>query len=235
MKYQNKSNGVIAELVQENTKFKTVDLIKENGTQTTISQSTFKRWWKAIPEEEQTIEEQSTEEEVQTTKPELVQMPGTEDPDWGKKQWGPEEEVAGDGTPLAEVGKEIAEQAKQKAKKAKSGKKKTSTDVKALIDHVNGCVEFVGGKYKKSKADDTKITYTLPGIKQTVFYVRVQKSSIRICTKDKFISSVIKKQMTVTNQTFNCRYKVEELNDETKKFVDELIDDILENRKKEEN
>lgn len=53
----------------------------------------------------------------------LVPMPGTTDPDWGKKHYAPED-VAGDGTPLAEVGKEIEEQAKQKAAEVKKPERK---------------------------------------------------------------------------------------------------------------
>ncbi len=53
-------------------------------------------------------------EAVKIEEPKLVPMPGTEDPDWGKKHFA-SDEIASDGTPLAEVGKEIAEQAKEKA------------------------------------------------------------------------------------------------------------------------
>lgn len=43
-----------------------------------------------------------------------------------------EENVAGDGTPLAEVGKEIAQQAKEKAKKASTKKKKANEGSKPI-------------------------------------------------------------------------------------------------------
>lgn len=52
MKYMNKRNNRIAELVQESDKFGTVYLVYEDGTDTTVTRSTLKRWWKALPEEE---------------------------------------------------------------------------------------------------------------------------------------------------------------------------------------
>lgn len=237
MKYQNKSNGVIAELVQENTKFKTVDLLKENGTQTTISQSTFKRWWTPIPEEE-TIEEQEKEEAskyVEASQSLTKELNKNNTKSLKEMVDAQADDVAGDGTSLEEVGKEIAEQAKQKAKKAKSGKKKTYTDIKALIDHVNACVEFVGGTHKQSGTSDTRIKYTLPGVNQIAFYVTIQKNSIKFHIRSKMVSKKIQAKCVRVNLSFDCRYKIEELNDETQHFIDELIDDILENRKKEEN
>lgn len=53
-------------------------------------------------------------EKMKSRKNKLVPMPGTTDPDWGKKHYS-NDDIAGDGTPLAEVGKEIAAQAKEKA------------------------------------------------------------------------------------------------------------------------
>lgn len=68
--------------------------------------------------------------EGQTEESKLVPMPGTTDPDWGKKHY-VSEDVASDGTPLAEVGKEIAEQAKQKAAEVKKPERKRG----ALIEY----------------------------------------------------------------------------------------------------
>ena len=54
-----------------------------------------------------------------------------------------EEELAGDGTPLAEVGKQIAEQAKTKAEKAKAEKKIKNTKdfLQAVSDVLDGKTE----------------------------------------------------------------------------------------------
>jgi len=63
-----------------------------------------------------------------------------------------EESLAGDGTPLAEVGKEIAEQAKKKAKKAKAEKKTSkkadAIDVIAITEDI---VKSLNADYKRSR------------------------------------------------------------------------------------
>jgi len=59
----------------------------------------------------------------------------------------PEEDKAGDGTPLAEVGKEIAEQAKEKAQKAKK-EKKVKQDVSQSIQTVSDILVKTGFKTK---------------------------------------------------------------------------------------
>lgn len=80
--YKNTQNGKIAVSAELNEKTKTYLITFEDGKTTSISASTFKRWYRKIDD-------------------------------------GKAEETAGDGTPLAEVGKEIAKQAKEKAKDAK--------------------------------------------------------------------------------------------------------------------
>jgi hypothetical protein len=80
--YKNTQNGKIAVSAELNDKTKTYLITFEDGKTTSVSASTFKRWYKKIDD-------------------------------------GKEVEKAGDGTPLAEVGKEIAKQAKEKAKDAK--------------------------------------------------------------------------------------------------------------------
>ena len=109
MKYQNKQNGVVADLIEMNDKTKMV-IIQGPEKPISCTISTFKRWWKKM------------DDEVQEQK--LVPMPGVE------KLAELKEEVAGDGTPLAEVGKEIAEQAEEKVQEAKKAKKKETGKVK---------------------------------------------------------------------------------------------------------
>lgn len=64
MRYQNKRNGKVAEVVKKDEKFMTV-LLKyvDDGTSTCISNSTFKRWWKKFDEDE-VVETKTVEAEV---------------------------------------------------------------------------------------------------------------------------------------------------------------------------
>ena len=106
MKYINTRNPKapkIAVNVEFNEKTKTYLVDFEDGTNTTVTSSTFKRYYKPIADE-------SAESEA------VVKN---------------DEDVAGDGTPLAEVGKEIAEQAKQKAKKASAKKPEKKPEKKS--------------------------------------------------------------------------------------------------------
>jgi len=155
MKYVNKRNGKVATQGQFNEKTKTYIMDYEDGTNTTVTTSTLKRWWKEVKDEEEVVEplidldNPVTDEEAQ----ELGMVGGDEavelevvDPD-----------VAGDGTPLAEVGKQIAEQAKKKAEKAKAErqdkekKKAMKTEkisVQELIEKVRPVVEGNGYRFK---------------------------------------------------------------------------------------
>ena len=105
MKYINTRNPKapkIAVNAEFNEKTKTYLVDFEDGTNTTVTSSTFKRYYKPIADE--------------SAEPEAIVESN--------------DEVAGDGTPIAEVGKEIAEQAKQKAKKAKAEKSAKKADSK---------------------------------------------------------------------------------------------------------
>lgn len=61
MKYLNKRNGKVAELIQENEKFKTVLIKYEDDKESTVTISTLKRWWKPLSEEEVEKEEVSSD------------------------------------------------------------------------------------------------------------------------------------------------------------------------------
>lgn len=62
-----------------------------------------------------------------------------------------EESLAGDGTPLAEVGKEIAKQAKQKAKNASAKPKKAKKDGIDTIDFAESICKKMKLEYKRSR------------------------------------------------------------------------------------
>lgn len=125
MKYENTRNHKVGTLVEQNDKTKTVILEFEDGTSTAVTFSTLKRWWKKLEDAEVPKQEETKEEIVQEEAKEMSQEAINAVPDALKKFIPGQEDadIAGDGTPLAEVGKEIAEQAKEKSKKSKKEKK----------------------------------------------------------------------------------------------------------------
>lgn len=125
MKYIHKETQQVAVDAKYDEKFKTYTLIFEDGTQKPFSASTIKRWWKPIKEDD--VEEVSEPVEVVEQK-EVVS-----------------EDVSGDGTPLAEVGKEIAAQAVEKAKAAKkSSRKKCSRTIEERQNLIIEQIKKVG-------------------------------------------------------------------------------------------
>lgn len=115
MRYENKKNGKVMTILKQDDKKGTMLIQFEDGTSTSITTGTFKRWYKKVEEPEV-----GDVTEVMRQKQEL----GIECP--------PIDHVeivdAGDGTPLNEVGKEIAEQAEQKATSSKKKAPKVPVD-----------------------------------------------------------------------------------------------------------
>ena len=161
MKYINKRNGKVAtkDEASYNDKTKTVIMVYEDGSNTTVSESTLKRWWKKLDSPEVVeslidLDNPITEEEAEAagmlSGDEAVEV-AVVDPD----------DVAGDGTPLAEVGKQIFEQAKAKAEKAKKERvKKEKAEKKErkpkapkvavtdLVEKIRPVVESNGFRFK---------------------------------------------------------------------------------------
>lgn len=119
MRYINKQNGKVAEVIKQDDKAATYKIrFIADGTTKDISYSTFKRWYKKIdtvdpeqiPDDEYTAEIMAQKKDLGIECPEIKEVEVVS------------ADVAGDGTPLAEVGKEILEQAKQKAKAARAAR-----------------------------------------------------------------------------------------------------------------
>lgn len=52
MKYQHKKNGKIVTIIERNEKYKTVMIEFEDGSTQSVTEPTFKRWWKKIDDED---------------------------------------------------------------------------------------------------------------------------------------------------------------------------------------
>lgn len=118
MKYQNKKNGKVATLVEQNEKFKTVMLEFEDGSSQSITSSTFKRWWKKLDDDSEYVlevmkQKQDLGIEVPTIRPEDVEIVDDSD-------------KCGDGTPFSTVMEEI----QKGAKKRVSQKEKTDAGIR---------------------------------------------------------------------------------------------------------
>lgn len=271
MKYENRKTGKIATLDQMNEKFKTVLLVFEDGTNTTISTSTLKRWWKEIPEEETKEEvkplidldnpitdedatangmvtgDEALEQAVvdpdaayvaEQTKKEVVGAQGdfTVVNDFENNDVYIEvgEDVAGDGTPLAEVGKEIAQQAKEKAKKARKETRsktdhqtKTSTETEKLVQFIIDEAQKIKASPYYREKQPSIINFKIDGTSTVSFnIIRSKKSGVCLNTKSKLISGEIADKMKVVNHCFDRSYKIVELNDSEMVFIREVLQSI---------
>lgn len=172
--YENKQNFRRAFVISHDDKRKTSQLEDaETGRTFDLSDSTLKRWWKVIDEEAPEVQEA-----------ELVPMPGAEDPNWGKEHWAADD-VAGDGTPLAEVGKEIAAQAAEKAKQAAKPKvpkkpakeKAPKVSVEELIGKVEPVLKDAGYEIKHA-SDKLSRFMNIKGVGD--LYIGSKKCSLSI-------------------------------------------------------
>lgn len=178
MKYQNKQNGKVMEIIKTDKASGSMIIRFEDGSTRTITPGTLKRWYKELPEAPETVENlidldnPVTEEEAE----QLGMIGGDEaleqavvDPEDAyvaevmeqKKELGIDcppiteieivEENAGDGTPLTEVGKEIAEQAKEKAEQAKKEKKERKPrQTKPANPEVDTIIDFIETEVMKA-------------------------------------------------------------------------------------
>lgn len=170
MKYQNKQNGKVTKSVEFDEKTRCYDISFEDGSNTRISGSTFKRWYKKLEEEE--VQEQK-----------LVSMPGAEKLAELKQEVTADEDTCADGRTYAEIGKEIAEQAKQKAKNAKAkstpkkSAKKESVNLEEKQEQITKFLVKSGyevkscpGRVLRATSKDKRNLYLYLGGKKFVLY-----------------------------------------------------------------
>lgn len=119
MAYQNKRNGKITSNVTFDEKFKTYLVEFEDGTSTSVSASTFKRWYKQV-EGTVTVDAPEVVDSIVNIDEPATMEPGdavsyyTEDEAVEHTVVDPDE-VCADGSKYSEIGKEISKQAEQKS------------------------------------------------------------------------------------------------------------------------
>ena len=209
MKYQNKRNGMVAELVEINDKSKQVILQGDKPVSCTVS--TFKRWWKPLEGEEPV-------EQVEETEVKQVE----------------EEDVAGDGTPINEVGKEIAAQAKEKSKQAKTKKSGTKKEKVARStepkDYIKEAMEYTFGLVT---AQGDEVFVPSKNIKMRAFKVgghmyckfNYSNSSITVAVKSSVLDfDKVSKPHKTLNHMFDAVYVfTAKLTAEDKKLIKTLL------------
>lgn len=247
MKYMNKRNGQVATLVSKNDRFKTNQLQYEDGKVTEITDATLKRWWKLVKEEELVnddvveplidLDNPVTEEEAEA----LGMIGGDEavelavvDPD----------DVAGDGTPLSEVGKEIFQQAKEKAKAAKKStgksrsKKVMTPETEQAMNFVFGIVEAYGDEVFVPQTAINMRTFKVAGHNYVKF--NYSCSSITVAVPSKCLAEGITAPDKTVNHSYDAVYVFKgTLTDQDQELIRQLVEcarayRVDKNSKKEE-
>ena len=219
MKYENKKNFRVAMVVETDDKAKTTMLqYEDDNTTTVVSNSTLKRWWKLLKDDEPTITEQEEEVNTQETTEPAVDT---------------DEEMAGDGTPLAKVGKEIAEQAKEKSKKERTKKERRaktpqfdSGDMKKYLEEYmesKGCTIVI--RHKKDGSEMNKVVFKIDG--HMVATLTFSRSNISVNVRpDVFETEPTKK----VDSLFGARYVFNEDTTENRELSVNILDAAYNNQ-----
>lgn len=199
MKFYNIKNGVVAELVSENTKFKTVEIQKE-GENVTVSMasSTFKRWWKKVEGQQ----EESAEKKPVEKKP-------------AEKK---------SSTKTKSQDQEVVDKPKAK----KGGRPRLmQVDTEPVMEYIRKVAESIGAiEYVREKQPYLH-NYKVQGnenFKAVVFLVVQSRNRVEIHSKSKWLSEDLNsKLIKVSKNNFDVRYIVKELTDDSKKVISDII------------
>lgn len=233
MKYQHRQNGKVMEILKQDDKKGTMLIQFEDGKSSSITTGTFKRWYKKIEETPDEVaplidlDNPVTEEEAEAsgmiTGDEALEQ-AVVDPDVA-------EDVAGDGTPLAEVGKEIAEQAKQKAKdvkkpkvkKDKTPKKQANPEVPAILDYIT---KKLGKQVEVFTPEKAPKVRALKFEGHMFARLNLSTSCIYLCCRSKAIKEVPDKTV---NHMFDAMFEIKDLSNTG--LIDSLLQESLEYQK----
>lgn len=203
MKYMNKRNGKVFELVSLDEKYKTV-MLQEEGQEKTITctTSTFKRWYKKL-EEGQEMPEPMTDEQVEAQLVEQAQAIVDKEMSYT--------------VPMCIV----QDTPEAKPKKARVKKQPVDfTDLLQYIDEVaaeHGMVPYVREKQPYLR------NYRINGEGPVVFLVYTRSRAIIQC-KTKLLPETVYKQMKTANHCFDRQFDI--VTDADRQFAKTLISSI---------
>lgn len=198
MKYMNKRNGKVFELVSLDEKYKTV-MLQEEGQekQVTCTTSTFKRWYKKLEEPAEVAE--------------LVEQPETEIPE------SVEEVVDEEPVCVVEEAPEVKPEKKQKKARAKR-QPKDFTELLQYIDEV--AAEYGMIPYVREKQPYLR-NYRINGEGPVTFLVYTRGRAVLQC-KTKYLPETVYEQMRKANHCFDRQYDITE----NKQFAETVISSI---------
>lgn len=228
MMYVNKRNGKVARLVERDEVRKTCMLEFEDGKSTTVASTTFKRWYKAIEEQEEVEPLIDLGNPIPDEEAEGIGMVGGDEA-LEQAVIEPTEEVItddtrADGRIYAEIGKEIAEEAKQKAKDAKQkvSKKVAKKDMTTFMDLVTKKLESLRLTMTFNPNSPKEVTVKTDG--RSAAIVRVAKDKCVVTMPDRYAPKSYRPDR-IRNCTMANAYDIS-YQDLDKKF-NELFSEIL--------
>lgn len=201
MKYMNKRNGKVFELVSLDEKYKTV-MLQEEGQekQVTCTTSTFKRWYKKLEELAEVAE--------------LVEQPETEIPE------SVEEVVDEEPVCAVEEAPEVKPEKKQKKARAKR-QPKDFTELLQYIDEVAAAHNMI--PYIREKQPYLR-NYRINGEGPCVFNTYTTGRKVRLHCKTKLLPEAVYDRMGTVNHCFDRSFDI--VTDEDKAFVETIISSI---------
>ena len=189
MKYTNKRNGKVVELVNMDEKYKTVELQEAGQEKTfTCTTSTFKRWYKKL--EEQEVVEPMTDEQVEAQLLEQAQ-------------------AVVDAEPLTSVPVCVVEDTPEVKPEKKARAKRQPKDFTDLLQYVDevatehGMVPYVREKQPYLR------NYRINGEGPVVFLVYTRSKAVLQC-KTKLLPETVYEQMKQVNHCFDRQYDITE-------------------------
>lgn len=153
MKYQNKQNGKVMEILKQDEKKGTMLIQFEDGKSTSITTGTFKRWYKKVEDNV------ATEIETPVNEPDKAIVDGVTDEEYVAEIMAQKKELGIECPEIKSV--EIVKGAREKASKAKAKAKKEKApkqDVTESIQAVVAVVEKAGFQTKTYAGDIRTIT-----------------------------------------------------------------------------
>ena len=202
MKYMNKRNGKVVELVNMDEKYKTVELREAGQEKTfTCTTSTFKRWYKKL--EEQEVVEPMTDEQVEAQLLEQAQ-------------------AVVDAEPLTSVPVCVVEDTPEVKPEKKARAKRQPKDFTDLLQYVDevatehGMVPYVREKQPYLR------NYRINGEGPVVFLVYTRSKAVLQC-KTKLLPETVYEQMKQVNHCFDRQYDITE----NRQFAETVISSIV--------